>query len=95
MSNYRAHVLVCCGTGCTSSNSHIIMENFSKFVAEKGLEKEIDVVKTGCFGLCAEGPIVVIYPEGTMYYRCTPEDVEEIVNEHLVKGRKVERLLKT
>jgi NADP-reducing hydrogenase subunit HndC len=71
------------------------MENFSKFVAEKGLEKEIDVVKTGCFGLCAEGPIVVIYPEGTMYYRCTPEDVEEIVNEHLVKGRKVERLLKT
>ncbi len=95
MSNYRAHVLVCCGTGCTSSNSHIIMENFSKFVAEKGLEKEIDVVKTGCFGLCAEGPIIVIYPEGTMYYRCTPEDVEEIVNEHLVKGRKVERLLKT
>ena len=95
MSNYRAHVLVCCGTGCTSSNSHIIMENFSKFVAEKGLEKEIDVVKTGCFGLCAEGPIVVIYPEGPMYYRCTPEDVEEIVNEHLVKGRKVERLLKT
>ena len=95
MSNYRAHVLVCCGTGCTSSNSHIIMENFSKCVAEKGLEKEIDVVKTGCFGLCAEGPIVVIYPEGTMYYRCTPEDVEEIVNEHLVKGRKVERLLKT
>lgn len=95
MSNYRANVLVCCGTGCTSSNSHKIMENFEKLLPEKGLENEVSVVKTGCFGLCAEGPIVVIYPEGTMYYRCTPEDVEEIVNEHLLKGRKVERLLAT
>lgn len=63
MSNYRANVLVCCGTGCTSSNSHKIMENFEKLLPEKGLENEVSVVKTGCFGLCAEGPIVVIYPE--------------------------------
>ncbi|MCQ2533144.1 MAG: NADH-quinone oxidoreductase subunit NuoF [Clostridia bacterium] len=92
MDNYRAHVLVCCGTGCTSSSSMKIMEKFNEVIAEKGLANEIKVVKTGCFGLCAAGPIVVIYPEGTMYYRCTPEDVEELVNEHLINGNEVERL---
>ena len=92
MDNYRSHVLVCCGTGCTSSSSMKIMEKFNEVIAEKGLANEIKVIKTGCFGLCAAGPIVVIYPEGTMYYRCTPEDVEELVNEHLINGNEVERL---
>lgn len=93
MADFRAHVLVCCGTGCTSSNSHKILSKFEELLPAKGLDKEVKVNKTGCFGLCAEGPIVVVYPEGTMYYRCTPEDVEEIIDEHIVKGNRVDRLL--
>ncbi|HPE39422.1 MAG TPA: NAD(P)H-dependent oxidoreductase subunit E, partial [Bacillota bacterium] len=93
MDLYRAHVLVCCGTGCTSSHSDKIMARFEEALPAQGLDKEVKVVKTGCFGLCAEGPIVVIYPEGVMYYRVTPEDVEEIVAEHLLKGRFVNRLM--
>ncbi|MCQ2482414.1 MAG: NADH-quinone oxidoreductase subunit NuoF [Clostridia bacterium] len=92
MDNYRSHVLICHGTGCTSSNSNKILDKFNEVLADKGLTNEIKVVKTGCFGLCAAGPIIVIYPEGTMYYRCTPEDVEELVNEHLINGKEVERL---
>ena len=93
MELYRAHVLVCCGTGCTSSNSAKIMDRFSDLLPKNGLDKEVKVVKTGCFGLCAEGPVVVIYPEGVMYYRVTPEDVSEIIAEHLLKGRYVQRLM--
>ena len=93
MDLFRAHVLVCCGTGCTSSNSAKILEQFEQQIPAQGLEKEVKVVQTGCFGLCAQGPIVVIYPEGVMYYRVTPEDVTEIVSEHLLKGRYVERLM--
>ncbi|MBQ0011678.1 MAG: NADH-quinone oxidoreductase subunit NuoF [Clostridiales bacterium] len=93
MDLFRAHVLVCCGTGCTSSNSTKILEQFEQQIPAQGLDKEVKVVHTGCFGLCAQGPIVVIYPEGVMYYRVTPEDVAEIVSEHLLKGRYVERLM--
>ncbi len=90
---YRAHVLVCAGTGCTSSHSLDIIEAFNFQLKNRGLDKEIHVVKTGCHGLCARGPIVVVYPEGCYYSHVTVEDVPEIVEEHLVKGRMVERLL--
>src|SRR5690554_1814302 len=93
MDLYRAHVLVCCGTGCTSAQSLKIIENMETELAKTGLDKEVKVVKTGCFGLCAEGPICVVYPEGVMYYRVGPEDAIEIVNEHLLKGRFVKRLM--
>jgi len=89
----RGHVLVCGGTGCTSSGSNNIIEQFEKSLAEKGLQDEIKVVRTGCFGLCALGPIVIVYPEGAFYSLVTPEDVPEIVEEHLLKGRIVKRLL--
>lgn len=93
MDLYRAHVLVCCGTGCTSSQSPRIIEKFEEQLNDHKITKEVKVVKTGCFGLCAEGPIVVVYPEGVMYFRVEPVDVEEIVAEHLVKGRYVHRLM--
>lgn len=93
MDLYRAHVLVCSGTGCTSSKSPRIIEEMEKELAAKGLAKEVKVVKTGCFGLCAEGPIIVVYPEGVMYYQVSPDDVPEIVSEHLLKGRFVQRLM--
>ena len=93
MDLYRAHVLVCCGTGCTSSNSTKIIDLMEKLLIEKSLDKEVKVVKTGCFGLCAEGPIMVVYPEGVMYYQVHLEDVSEIVSEHLHKGRYVQRLM--
>ncbi len=93
MQIYRAHVLICGGTGCTSSGSIGLMDEFEKCIKEANIENEIKIVKTGCFGLCAEGPIVVIYPEGCMYCRVIKEDIKEIVEEHLVKGRIVKRLL--
>ena len=90
---YRSHVLVCGGTGCTSSNSAEIIAEFEKEIAEKGLADEIKVIRTGCFGLCALGPIVVVYPEGAFYSQIKVEDVSEIVDEHLIKGRIVKHLL--
>jgi NADP-reducing hydrogenase subunit HndC len=93
MDFYRAHVLVCGGTGCTSSNSANIKKEFEVLLNKNKLDKEVKVVTTGCFGLCAEGPIVVVYPEGAMYTMVRVEDVKEIVEEHLVKGRIVKRLL--
>ena len=93
MSLYRAHVLVCGGTGCTSSGSAQLMEEFEAQLAANGLENEVEIVKTGCFGLCALGPVVVIYPEGAFYSRVHKEDVAEIVSEHLLKGRIVKRLV--
>ena len=89
----RSTVLVCGGTGCTSSGSQKVLNEFEKQIAEKGLEKEVKVVQTGCFGLCALGPVVIVYPEGSFYSMVKPEDVEEIVSEHLLKGRIVTRLL--
>ena len=90
---YRSHVLVCNGTGCTASKSPEIMAKLEQALVEKGLDKEVKIVKTGCFGLCQKGPIMVIYPEGATYCHVSVDDVEEIVNEHLVKGRIVKRLL--
>ncbi|MGI6279493.1 MAG: NADH-quinone oxidoreductase subunit NuoF [Acutalibacteraceae bacterium] len=89
----RAHVLICGGTGCTSSGSVAIQEAFRKNIEALGLSDEIKVVQTGCFGLCALGPVVIIYPDGTFYSRVTTDDVKEIVSEHLLKGRIVERLV--
>jgi len=93
MQLYRSHVLVCGGTGCTSSNSMEIIAEFEDQIGKNNLENEIKVVKTGCFGLCAQGPIVVVYPEGAMYTMVKVEDVKEITEEHLLKGRIVKRLL--
>jgi NADH-quinone oxidoreductase subunit F/NADP-reducing hydrogenase subunit HndC len=93
MDFYRAHVLVCGGTGCTSSGSLTIEEMFTTALAEKGLDKEVKVVKTGCFGLCEAGPICIVYPEGSFYSRVEFKDVERIVDEHLLKGRIVKDLL--
>ena len=90
---YRSHVLVCGGTGCTSSNSAAIIEALEFEIKKHGLENEVKVVRTGCFGLCARGPIMVVYPEGSYYSLVKPEDVPEIVEEHLLKGRIVKRLL--
>ena len=90
---YRSHVLVCGGTGCSSSNSQLIIDAMEKEIAEAGLTDEVKVVKTGCFGLCALGPIMIIYPEGSFYSEVKPSDVHEIVQEHLLKGRIVKRLL--
>ena len=86
------HILVCHGTGCTSSKSPEILENFKKILKEKNIEN-VRVIKTGCFGLCAKGPIVIIRPEDTFYANVTPEDCEEIIDTHIVKGEVVERLL--
>lgn len=90
---YRSHVLVCGGTGCTSSKSMEIIKLMNELLRENNIENEVKVIHTGCFGLCEKGPIVVIYPEGATYSRVTLEDVKEIVEEHLVKGRIVKRLL--
>ena len=89
----RSHVLVCGGTGCTSSGSQAILAKLAEELKAKGLEDEIKLVQTGCFGLCALGPIMIVYPEGTFYSQVTPEDVPEIVEEHLLKGRLVDRLV--
>lgn len=95
MSNVKMHVLVCGGTGCISSRSQEIIENFKKCLAERRLDQEVKVITSGCFGFCEKGPIVKIAPDNTFYVSVTPEDVEEIVEEHIVKGRKVYRLLFT
>ena len=89
----RAHVLVCGGTGCTSSGSQNVQKAFLENIEAFGLSEEVKLVQTGCFGLCALGPVVIIYPDGTFYSRVTPDDVKEIVEEHLLKGRIVERLV--
>ena len=89
----RAHVLICGGTGCTSSGSKKIQEAFEQNIAAAGLGEEVKLVQTGCFGLCALGPVVIVYPDGTFYSRVTTDDVKEIVEEHLLKGRPVERLV--
>ena len=89
----RAHVLVCGGTGCTSSKSVEIKNAMEAEILANGLAEEVKVVMTGCFGLCALGPIMIIYPEGTFYSQVNADDIPEIVEEHLLKGRIVKRLL--
>ncbi len=89
----RAHVLICGGTGCTSSGSKSIQQAFDDALTANGLTEEVKIVQTGCFGLCALGPVVIVHPDGTFYSQVKPEDVEEIVSEHLLKGRVVERLV--
>jgi NADP-reducing hydrogenase subunit HndC len=93
MEFYRSHVLICGGTGCHSSGSADVMSTFQTELEKNKLENEIKLVQTGCFGLCAVGPVVIVYPEGAFYSRVKPEDVSRIVTEHLLKGRIVTDLL--
>ena len=93
MNFVRSHILGCTGTGCSSSNSPAIIEAFEQELKAQGMDQEVRVVKTGCFGLCAMGPVVLVYPEGAFYTHVTVPDVAEIVSEHIVKGRIVQRLL--
>ncbi len=93
MQLYRSHVLVCGGTGCHSSGSDDVIEVFNRELEKNNLQNEVKVIRTGCFGLCEVGPIVIVYPEGAFYSRIRAEDVPEIVSEHLLKGRLVTRLL--
>ncbi len=95
MEIFRSHVLVCGGTGCTSSGSDRIITRMEEKLQQNGLENEIKVIRTGCFGLCEAGPVVIVYPEGTFYAHVKDEDVDEIVLEHLLKGRIVRRLVYT
>lgn len=93
MDLFRAHVLVCAGTGCSSSGSLELIKRFEEQIESSGLDKEVKVIRTGCFGLCEAGPVVIVYPEGTFYSRIRLEDVDEIVAEHLLKGRIVQHLV--
>ena len=91
--NYKMHILVCGGTGCRASSSKSIINRMEECLKERNLEDEVQVIATGCFGFCEKGPIVKIMPDNTFYVQVKPEDAEEIINEHIIKGRKVERLL--
>lgn len=93
MAFYRSQVLVCGGTGCTSSGSKEILAVLKKEIEKNGLKDEIEVIRTGCFGLCSLGPVVIVYPEGAFYSKVTPGDIPELVTEHLLKGRILKRLL--
>jgi len=93
MAFYRSQVLVCGGTGCTSSGSMDILKTFKEEISKQGIENEIEIIRTGCFGLCELGPVVIVYPEGAFYSHVKVEDVPELVSEHLVKGRVLKRLL--
>ncbi|PKM93364.1 MAG: NADH-quinone oxidoreductase subunit J/K [Firmicutes bacterium HGW-Firmicutes-1] len=93
MANYNMHMLVCAGTGCKSADSDEIIANLEKCVEEANLSDEVQVLKTGCFGFCEKGPVVKILPDNTFYVQVTPDDADEIIKEHIIKGRKVERLL--
>src|SRR5574344_2932503 len=95
MTKIMMHVLVCGGTGCQASASSEIIKNFQDILKEKGLQDEVQVVRTGCFGFCEKGPIVKIMPDNTCYTQVKPEDARRIVEEHIIKGRKVPDLLYT
>lgn len=95
MADYKMHLLVCGGTGCKAAQSELIKNNFQNQLEERGLENDIQVIHTGCFGFCEQGPIVKIQPDNTFYVSVTPDDTSEIIEEHLIKGRIVERLLYT
>ena len=93
MAQYSNYILVCGGTGCRASQSELILQNLKEAVRENGLQESVQVIRTGCFGFCEKGPVVKLIPDNTFYVEVTPEDANDIVNEHLIKGRKVERLL--
>lgn len=93
MSKYKMHILVCGGTGCRASESDVIVANLKQELLENNLDKEVQVIMTGCFGFCEKGPIVKVMPDNTFYVQVRPDDVKEIVAEHVIKGRKVNRLL--
>jgi NADP-reducing hydrogenase subunit HndC len=93
MAKYKMHMLVCGGTGCRASASDMLHENLKKEVQENGLENDVQVVTTGCFGFCEKGPIVKVIPDNTFYVSVEPKDAKDIIAEHAIKGRKVERLL--
>jgi NADH:ubiquinone oxidoreductase subunit F (NADH-binding)/(2Fe-2S) ferredoxin len=95
MEKYKMHILICGGTGCRASASEAIQTNLQECLKAKGLEEEVQVVSTGCFGFCEKGPIVKILPDNTFYIEVKPEDAEELVEEHVIKGRQVQRLLYT
>lgn len=92
MNTYKCHILVCCGTGCRASQSEEIIENLREILAQKELQEEVQVVRAGCFGFCEKGAVLKIIPDNTFYTEVKPEDADEIIQEHLIKGRKVERL---
>ncbi|MBO5104114.1 MAG: NAD(P)H-dependent oxidoreductase subunit E, partial [Ruminococcus sp.] len=92
-SKYEKHILVCGGTGCTSSGSPKIIEKLESELAEKGLTEKVQVVKTGCFGLCELGPIMIVYPEGTFYSRVNIDEIPRIVDEHIIGGKPVKEFL--
>ena len=92
-SKYERHVLVCGGTGCTSSGSPKIIEKLKEELAAKGLKDKVQIVKTGCFGLCERGPIMIVYPEGSFYSRVNVDEIPRIVEEHLVNGNPVKEFL--
>ena len=94
MDIFRSHVLVCGGTGCTSSGSQKVIKAFEKHLKDKGIEKEVKVVQTGCHGLCELGPVIIVYPEGVFYSRVQEEDVEEIVAKHLLKRKDSETCIR-
>lgn len=91
--SYKMHILVCGGTGCRASASKTIVHRLEECLKERSIEDEVQVIATGCFGFCEKGPIVKIMPDNTFYVQVKPEDADEIVDEHIIKGRKVERLL--
>ncbi|MFO8001117.1 MAG: NADH-ubiquinone oxidoreductase-F iron-sulfur binding region domain-containing protein [Marinilabilia sp.] len=93
MAKYKNHILVCGGTGCRASESEAIFANLNKAIDENNLNNDVQVVRTGCFGFCEKGPVVKMVPDNTFYVEVSPNDAEEMVLEHLIKGRKVERLL--
>jgi NADH:ubiquinone oxidoreductase subunit F (NADH-binding)/(2Fe-2S) ferredoxin len=93
MSKYNMHLLVCGGTGCRASASDAIVENLKSELQNRGLDESVQVIMTGCFGFCEQGPIVKVMPDNTFYVRVSPEDAATIVEEHVIKGRKVEKLL--
>ncbi|MGE5382489.1 MAG: NADH-ubiquinone oxidoreductase-F iron-sulfur binding region domain-containing protein [Omnitrophica WOR_2 bacterium] len=93
MSKFRMHLLVCGGTGCHASESDLLLSNLKTIIADKGLDNEVQVIATGCFGFCEKGPIVKVMPDNTFYTQVTPADAREIIEEHVIKGRMVNRLL--
>ncbi len=93
MGKYRMHLLVCGGTGCTSSESLKLVDKLNEYIKKYGISNEVEVVITGCFGFCEKGPIVKVYPDDVFYVTVKPEDAEEIIAEHVIKGRQVQRLL--
>lgn len=93
MAKYKMHILVCGGTGCHASESELLLSNFKTIINDKGLENDVQIIATGCFGFCEKGPIVKIMPDNTFYTQVSPNDAREIIEEHIIKGRRVNRLL--